>query len=123
MRRAKSVVLALVTFGKACQATGLAQAVHLVTPTGEDFVRIGLVTHVPDQAVVRRVEHVVQGDGELDRAQIGTQVAPGFGHAVDQVSAQFIGQRGQLGRRQTPHIGRRLNAVEQWGHELFSCKP
>ena len=123
MRCAKGVVNAFIAFWKTRQAAGLAQAVHLVTPTGEDFVRIGLVAHVPDQAVVRRVEHVVQGDGEFDRAQIGTQVAPGFGHAVDQVAAQFIGQRGQLGRRQSPHIGGRLNAVEQWGHEPFSCKP
>jgi hypothetical protein len=38
-------------------------------------VRVGLVAHVPHQAIIRRVEHIVQGDGELDGAKTGGQVS------------------------------------------------
>ena len=47
-------------------------------PAGEDLVRIGLVADVPDDAVVRRVEDVVQRDRQLDRAEVRRQVAAGL---------------------------------------------
>ena len=40
-----------------------------VAPPGEDLVRIGLVADIPDQPVARRVEDVMQRDGQLDHAQ------------------------------------------------------
>ena len=48
-----------------------AQSGHAFTPSGEHLVGIGLVADVPDQAVVRRIEYVVQGDGQFDRTEIG----------------------------------------------------
>ena len=45
---------------------------HALAPAGEDLVRIGLVADVPDHAVVRRVEDVVQRDRQLDRAEVAT---------------------------------------------------
>jgi hypothetical protein len=36
---------------------------------GQDLVRIGLVADIPDQPVARRVEDMVQRDGELDHAE------------------------------------------------------
>jgi hypothetical protein len=61
----------------------LTQRGHLLAATGQDLVRIGLVAHVPDHAVIRGVEHIVQRDGELHRAQVGRQVAAGLADAVD----------------------------------------
>ena len=47
----------------------MAQAGHGLAPTGQDLVRVGLVTHVPHQAIVWRVEDVVQRDGQFDGAE------------------------------------------------------
>ena len=105
MRRAKGVVLAFAAARKAADAAELAQAGHAIAPPGQNFVRIGLVAHIPHQAVVRRVEHIVQGHGQLYRAQVGAQMAAGFGHAVEHKFAQLIGQGGQSRARQAPHIG------------------
>ena len=79
---------------------------HALAPAGQDFVRIGLVAHVPDQPVVGRVEDIVQRHGQLDRAQVGTQVAAGLGNAVEHIGAQFVGQRLELGAGQAA-AGRR----------------
>ena len=96
MGRAKSVVFALVALGKAADATQLAQAVHAVAPPRENFVRVGLVAHIPHDAVVRGVEHIVQRHGQLHRAQVGAEVPPCAGHAFQQKLAQFVGKAGQL---------------------------
>ncbi len=92
MGRAERVVFALGALGEARQAAALAQGADAVAPAGEDLVRIGLVADVPDQAVVRRVEHVVQGHGQLDHAQPGAEMAAGDRHGVDGLLAQFVGQ-------------------------------
>ena len=99
MGRAKGVVRAFVPAWKARQATQLAQAAHAVLSASQNFVWVGLMTHVPHQTVVRRVEHVMQGDCQFDRAQVGAQVPAGFGDAVEQVGAQLIAQGFELGTR------------------------
>jgi hypothetical protein len=52
--------------------------------------RVGLVADVPDHAVVRRVEDVVQGDGQFHRAEVGGQMAAGLRHRLDEEGAQFL---------------------------------
>ena len=68
MRRAEGVVFALRALGEARQAVRLAQGADPVAAAGEDLVRVGLVAHVPDQPVARRVEHVMQRHRQLDDA-------------------------------------------------------
>ncbi len=113
---AEGVELALDAARKAADATELTQAAHAVAPTGEDFVRVGLVAHVPHQAVVRRVKHAVQGDRQLNGAQIGTQVTAGLGHAVENVVAQFVGQWLELVARQAAQVSGGFDRSEQLGH-------
>src|SRR5712691_4623114 len=70
MGGAERVVLALAAAREAGNPSAHAYAAHRFAAAGENLVRIGLVSHVPDDAVVRRVEYVVQRDGQLDRPQI-----------------------------------------------------
>ena len=96
MRRAERVVFALGALGEAGQAAALAQGADAVAPAGEDLVRIGLVADVPDQPVARRVEHPVQGDGQLDHAEAGAQMAAGHRHRVDRLLAQLVDELAQV---------------------------
>jgi len=104
VRRAEGVVLALVALRKAGNAILLAQGMHALAPARQNLVRIGLVAHVPHDTVVRRVEHIVQRDGQLDRAQVGRQVAARLGNGVEQEAAQFLRQRHQLRAGQLAHL-------------------
>ena len=110
---AEGVVFALVTARETTDAAELAQGAHAVAPTGEDLVRVGLMTDVPDQAVFRRVEHVVQRQRELHRAKVGTEVAPGSGDAFEEEGAQLVGQRGELRAREAAHVLRRFDRGQQ----------
>ena len=115
MGGAERVVFALGALGEAGEAAALAQRADAVAPAGEDLVRIGLVADVPDQAVARGVEHVVQRDRKLDHAQAGAEVAAGHRHRVDGLLAQFVGDLPQLLAFQAAQVRRRLDLVEQRG--------
>ena len=65
--------------GKPGDAARLAQAGHRCAAAGEDLVRIGLVADVPHDAVARRVEHVVQRQGQFHCTEVGSEMATGLG--------------------------------------------
>ncbi len=71
MRGAEGVVFALAAARKTRDTVQLTQRVHPVAATGQNLVRIGLMPDIPYDAVVRRIEHVMQGDGQFHRAEIG----------------------------------------------------
>ena len=67
-----------------------------VVAPGEQLVRIALVADVPHELVARRVERVVQRDGQLDDAEPRADVAAGSRADVDQARAHVVGQVAQL---------------------------
>jgi len=75
----KGVVQALAAGRKRRQTGALLDAAEAVAPSGQHFVRVGLVTDVPDQPVLRGVEDIMQRDGELDGAQAGREMAASSG--------------------------------------------
>ena len=72
---------------------------------GEDLVRVGLVPDVPHEAVVRRVEHVVQRDRQLDGAEVRREVPARLRHGLQQERAQLARKRRQRFAFQRAKIG------------------
>ncbi len=91
MRRSEAVILALGALRKTGQAAAGAQGANAITPAGQNFVWIGLVTDVPDQLVIGRVENVVKGHREFDDAEACAEMTAGDCDRIDRFSAQFIG--------------------------------
>ncbi len=54
------------------------------------------MTDVPDQTVLRRIEHIVEGNRQLDHPQPGAEVAAGDRNRIDRLLAQFVGELAQL---------------------------
>lgn len=122
MRGAKGVELAFVTTRKTAQAVALAQRAHLVATPRQNFVWVSLMAHVPHDAVVRCVEHVVQSHGQLHRAEVGAEMPTCFGHGLNQVRAQLIGQRRQLVARHSTQVCGRVDGLQQIRH-VYSSVP
>ena len=61
-----------------------------VVPAGEQLVHVGLVPGVEDHGVARRVEDPVDGDGELDDAEVGPEVAPGARDLLDEEAPDLL---------------------------------
>ena len=107
------VVLALGPARVARQAAGLLQPLPPVDPAGEQLVHVGLVAGVPDERVARGVEHPVQGDGQLDDAEVRPEVAAGPGDARDEEAADLGRQLGDLSGVEPPEVGRAAQASQQ----------
>ena len=90
MRGAERIVVALGALGEAGEAAGGAQRADAVAAAGQDLVRVGLVADVPDQAVARRVEDVMDRGGQFHDAEAGAEVAAGHRHGVDGFLAEFV---------------------------------
>ncbi len=76
---------------------------------------VDLVADIPDQAVARGVEDVVQGDRQLDDAKPRAEVSARLAHGADRFGAQLVGKLAQLRHCQRFHVGGRLDAVKQRG--------
>jgi hypothetical protein len=55
-----------------------------ILAAGEEFVDVGLVSSVEDNAVTRGIKDPVHGDGEFNDAEVRAEVAPGLGDVADQ---------------------------------------
>ena len=109
---AEGIVGAFLAAGEARQTAALAQRAHAVAPPGQYLVRIGLVAHVPDHLVARRVEDRVQRHREFDDPEPGAEVASGIRDHVDHLAAQFIRQAAQILLLEIADVRRRINLVE-----------
>ena len=94
VRRAKGIEFTFPALRETAQAAKLAQGVHALASSGQNFVGVSLVAHIPHHAVVRGVEDVVQGHSELDRPQVGTEMPTRFRDAAQHIGTQFSGQGG-----------------------------
>ena len=89
---AEGVVFAFRAVGEGADAALGADGGHPVLAASQDLVGVGLVSDVPDQLVVGGVEDIMQGDGQLDRAQARRKVPAGDADGLGQVVAQFFGE-------------------------------
>src|SRR5262245_35374352 len=119
MRRAESVVFALGTLGESGQAAAGAQGTDAITPARQNFVRVGLVTNVPNQLVIGCVKNVVKGDRKFDHAETRAEMTAGDSDSVDRFRAQFIGNLLKVPRIDTAKISGALDGVEdRWSRSF-----
>ena len=83
MTGAEGVMFAFFTAGEAGKPTVLAQRIEALAAAGEKLVNVALVPYVPDNLILRAVENAVEGNGEFDNAQVGSQMSAGTGHRGD----------------------------------------
>ena len=108
--------IAFLAAREARDAAPHAQPLHRLAPAGEDLVPVGLVAHVPHEAVVGRVEHVVQRDRELDRAEVRRQVAAGLRHRSSRNCAQLVGELRAAGCARARAARRVVDGLQQLVH-------
>ena len=92
----EGVVDTFFTSRKAGDPPILAKRVELISTPGKNLVPIGLVANVPNQLICRCTEHVMQGDGQLDSAKTGGQVAPRLGDGANHETTKFVSELAEL---------------------------
>ena len=113
MGGAERVVFAFGTLGEARQAAALPQRADAVAASRQDLVRVALVADVPDQAVPRRIEDMMQRNRQLDHAKTGAEMSAGLGHRVDEVMAQLVSDLSQPVRFELAMAYRELSPASE----------
>ena len=80
---------------------------------GEELVSVSLVRHVEDESIGARIEHPVEGDGKIDHAEVGPNVAAVGRGDGDDFLADFFRQSGKLFRGERPNVFRPLDRLQQ----------
>ena len=100
----EDVVGALLPLREAADPPLLPEGVEALLPAGDDLVGIGLVSHVPDQAVPGRVEDVVEGERQLHRPQGGGQMAALPGDGLDHHLPDLLREALELRQAEAPDV-------------------
>src|SRR5439155_23941842 len=102
----------LVRVGIAHQAAAGADALEAVVTAGNQLVRIDLMARVPDEAVAAEVEGQVQGEAQLDDAEIAGEVSRTDAENAHPLIAQLLSELHQLLIREPLQVGRGSNRWE-----------
>ena len=112
MRRAERIKLALVTLRETRQAVLLTQSVNARTAPGQNFVRVTLVSDIPDENVARGLENVVQRHRQFHNAETGAEMAARPRNRRYRLGAKFVRKRRQRLLVKRAQVGKIRNAVK-----------
>jgi hypothetical protein len=93
---AKRIKRTFTALGKTRQTVELAHRRHAVAATRKHFMGVRLMTDIPYDAVVGRVEDMVQSDSELNHPQARTKMASRACYRVEQIVPQFVRQADKI---------------------------
>ncbi len=99
---------------EAAHAAQLAQRVEALQSPGQELVRVGLVTGVPDDPVGGAGEDAVQGDRELHDPQRAAQVAARHGDRVDDAVADLRAEGARLRVADVLEVLRSAEVAPAW---------
>ena len=85
-----------------CDPPGLSDSVKTLATPGEHLVRVALVTHVEDQAIVGGIEDVVDRGEQFRRPEARSQMPPRLRDAIEDLLSNFAGHLFHAIRRQFP---------------------
>ena len=111
--RVEGVEDALLPLAEPAQSAKLPECVKLLTATGQQLVRIGLIAGIPDDLIVRRIEEIVQCDRQFDNPQIGGEMPSHAGDGQDDLLTDFLAQFRELLRSHPFQIRGAVNSLEQ----------
>jgi hypothetical protein len=90
------VVLAFTALEETGDTLPLAQGGKHIVASGQQLPRIGLVSHIPDDFIVGRLEFVQQRDAEFDHTKGSADVPAGDRATLDEPVTNLLGQLRQL---------------------------
>ncbi len=113
---AHDVVLGLLDRAERREPLVLADRLKLVAPAGQDLVRVGLMTDVPEDLVLRGVQQRMQRHRDLAGAEVRAEVPADLTDRVDDVLAHLLRERLQLLVGQAVKVRGAVDVCKQVGH-------
>ena len=108
----EGIVGALGGTGKPRKSFVTTQSVKPIAAPGDQFVRICLVTDIPDDPVLWRIENIVKSDGQFHRPETGSQVATGDSDHIHDDLTNFFSQLIEFSTGKLFNVCWKIDAIE-----------
>jgi len=108
----EGIVLALGPFGETGKPVLLPQSVKITGSSGEKFMGVALMPHVPHNLVQGSLENPVQGYSQFNDPKIRRKVTAVPADHVYDAGTDFLGQGGELTEGQVSKIGRGMDPIQ-----------
>src|SRR5262249_7252240 len=96
MANSKSIIFAFASIGKSTQPFIFSVGGKIVTASGENFMPISLMTHIPYDLIIRSIENMMKRYGKFNNPKAGSKMAPMQTYNINDILPQFIGKLLQL---------------------------
>ncbi len=106
----EGVIFAFFRIRETAQAAKSSVCLKAVTTSGQQFMAVSLVPDIPHNPVIRSVEHIMQGYGQLYRSHARCEMSGMRRKRVDQKRTQLGTDFRQLVNGQPAQVGRRIYA-------------
>ena len=108
----EGVVLALLGRGEGTKAAQLTVGTETVTTTGQDLMAVGLMAHIPYDAVIRGIIDIMKGYCQLYHTKARSQVAGVHGEFFHDEMSQLVTELWQLVNLQLAQVIGGLYLIE-----------
>jgi hypothetical protein len=113
MSAVKHIVWRFCTSWEATNATELAECAEPRKATGQQLMRIRLVSRVKDDPIHRGIHHSMKGDREFHHAEARPEMAASDGRCGDDCRSDLLGNLVELDARERLQAGGAIKASEQ----------
>src|SRR4030095_13898907 len=90
MSHSKRVVFTFTSSWKTAKSLILSVGNKIIAPAGENFMPVSLVSHIPNQLIVGRIENIMECNGQFNHAKARTKMTPMNADNINDVLAQFV---------------------------------
>ena len=121
--RVVGVTAALLPLGKAAHSAQLPQGVKPLPASRQQFMRIRLMAHIPDDPVSGKVQGQMKGHGQFNRPEVAGQVTAGDTHLAHQKLTYLLRKISVFLRRDLFYIIGFMYQIKQSHACISSCPP
>ena len=111
---AEGVIFTFRSFWETTESAIFPVGMKVGASAGEDFMAIGLMSHVPHELVVRGLIDIMQGNRQFHHAKAGSEMSTMYADHINDVLTEFVADLVQPVFIQFAQIFRYIDGFEQW---------
>ena len=128
MARTEMIELAFAALEISRHTALLAEGVERAETAGDQFVRVGLVTHIPHHAILVQIKGLIEGQGEFHHTKPRSEMATAGGHHLKMTLPDLTGDVFQIRDAETMQLIRMGQISEMHAppapiHAIYEVRP
>jgi hypothetical protein len=107
----EGIIRTLMPPGKSADASILSEGMKLISASGQQLVSISLMSNIPNEHILGRIEHIVDSHSQLYYTEAWRQMPSSAGNGLDDPFPDLLTQHGKIIRMHILEIFRTVYGV------------